>query len=195
MSHSVRLVIGRPGDVARFVGVWPQTHAVDLEAGWAAAPVTDELYDAIAANARSPDANPAFDLAPPGLDEAMAAITNGGGGLAYVETEYFGGSGDQSGGAWIGGESRCAERGHGSINTALHAIGVTDAAGKDAFDTLGLGRRRSMNDYAPARAPATGAGSGQARPAGGAAAGLPLWLVVGVIAAAIGLGLAAGLIA
>jgi len=194
VGHSVRLIIGTPAAIQRFVAAWPQTNAVPLQGNWSAAPVNDDLYDAIEAAAHAADREPSFDMAPRGLAEAMAAITAGVVALAYVETEYFGGTGDQSGGAWIGGEARCAARGHGSINSALHAIGVADAEGMDAFDTIGLGRRRSMDDYAPSRAIPAAPRPDDAR-SSAAGAGLPLWLVVGVIAAAIGLGLAVGLIA
>lgn len=191
MSHGVRLIIGRPADVAAFAARWPQTQSAPLLGEWSAAPLTDELYDALAAWRPDAAAPEAFDMAPPGLAEALAESTASGGALAYAETEYFGGTGDQSGGAWSGGRLVRAERGHGSINLALHAIGVTDADGMDAFDTIGLGRRRSNDDYLrpepqrpsrlePSREPAP--------------KGIPLWIVVAVLAAAIGLGMAAALL-
>lgn len=192
MSHSVRLIIGRPGDVEAFASRWPHTLVSSLPGNWAAAPLTDELYDALAAWRPGAAAIEAFDMAPPGLAEALAEATASGGPLAYAETEYFGGTGDQSSGAWAGGKLLQAERGHGAINSALHAIGVTDAQGMDAFDTIGLGRKRSNEDYLrPQNRGEVHAAPASATPP---AKGLPLWLVAAVIAAAIGLGLAVAVI-
>ncbi len=192
MGHSVRLIIGRPHDVARLIVRWPQTHAVELLAGWTAAPLTDALYDALTASRPDGAAVDAFDMAPPGLPDALNEASREGGAIAYVETEYFGGTGDQSGGAWRDGGLNLAERGHGSINAALHAIGVIDAPGMDAFDTIGLGRRRSMDDYERV-APAGGAPVSPPE-SGTPAKGFPLWAVVAFLVAAIALGVSAAML-
>lgn len=192
MGHSVRLIIGRPDDVARLVQRWPQTRAVELLAGWMAAPLTDALYDALTAWRPNSAAVDAFDMAPPGLADALNEASQEGGALAYVETEYFGGTGDQSGGAWRDGAMRVAERGHGSINVALHAIGVVDAAGMDAFDTIGLGRRRSMDAYEPVTIAPEATASPS--PSGASAKGFPVWAVVAFLVAAIALGVSAAML-
>ncbi len=147
MAHSVQLIIGRGPALDRFLAAWPEARRVDLPAGWTAVPVGDVLYDAI--RARYPDAetNGPFGMDPPGLDAALCVATGGGGALAYVETEYFGGVGTQSGGAWLDGARVCASEAGNAINAALTRIGVVARAPDDAFDTIGLGRRRHMSDY------------------------------------------------
>lgn len=192
MGHSVRLIIGRGDSVAAFLRTWPGSRAVDLNGGWQAIPVDDALYDAVVA--RYPDAvrSDALDFAPPGLDEAMAHATADGGGLAYVETEYFGGTGGQSAMAFADGQPRMdpsRAQWAGPINQALRRIGVTPEAEKDAFDTIGLGERRQMADYEPEgvvrlRAPQVEA----AKPAEAEKAYVPLWKVALVIVAMIALG-------
>lgn len=152
MGHSVRLVIGRGDAIAAFLGAWPGSRAVDLQGGWQAIPVEDALYDAIAA--RYPDAvrPDALDFAPPGLDAVLAEATAAGGGLAYVETEYFGGTGGQSAMAYADGLAKmepARAQWTGPINQALRRIGVAPEGEKDAFDTIGLGERRQMDDYGP----------------------------------------------
>jgi len=82
-----------------------------------------------------------------------------GGRLAYVEAEYFGGVGEQRGMGWDrGAVVREPEESSGAINSALSWLGVERAAGSDWFDTLGLGRHRSVDDWladtAPPPAPA-----------------------------------------
>lgn len=91
-------------------------------------------------------------MSPFGLEQALAAATEAGGGLAYVETEYFGGQGEQSAMAFVDGREAMAPQrsrgGGGPINQALRRIGVVRGA-DDEFDTVGLGERRSMEDYGP----------------------------------------------
>jgi hypothetical protein len=152
MGHSVRLIIGRDEAIAAFLRAWPGSRVVELNGGWQAIPVDDALYDAVAA--RHPDAvrSDALDFAPPGLDAAMAAATEDGGALAYVETEYFGGTGGQSAMAFADGRAKmepARAQWAGPINQALRRIGVVPEGEQDAFDTIGLGERRQMADYEP----------------------------------------------
>lgn len=152
MGHSVRLIIGRDEDIAAFLRAWPGSRAVALNGDWQAIPVDEALYDAVIS--RHPDAirADALDFAPPGLDQALAAATAEGGALAYVETEYFGGTGGQSAMAFVDGRVKmepARAEWAGPINQVLRRIGVAPEGEIDAFDTLGLGERRSMADYEP----------------------------------------------
>jgi hypothetical protein len=152
MTHSVQLIIGRGEALTRFLSAWP-ARAVALKDGWQAAPVTEALHERITVSDPHGQRPEALDLAPTGLQAALAAATKAGGGLAYIETEYFGGTGGQSAVAYADGKEAFApERSQGAagpINFALRAIGVTKADGKDEFDTIGLGERRTMEDYEP----------------------------------------------
>lgn len=71
---------------------------------------------------------------------AAHAAASGAEGLTFFETRYFGGAGGEVASAWVGGVL-VVDR--GTINEALAALGVTSDAGRDAFDTIGLGRHRS----------------------------------------------------
>ncbi len=195
MSHSVQLIIGHAPATDRFLAAWPMARSAALLGGWLAIPVDDALYDAISAAAPDPSpGNDAFDVAPPGLEAALEAATREGGALAYVETDYFGGQGTQSGGAWIDGRNRASAtaRGHGSINSALQALGVQRSGADDEFDSIGLGRRRHTSDYAPVVADATAPGPAASPPPATTPGGkhLPLWLVLVIIAACVALGFA-----
>jgi hypothetical protein len=186
MGHEVRLVVGRPEAIAAFQQQWTSARSVELLDGWVAAPVSDALYDEIQAAAKDGAArDEAFDMSPIGLEAALAEASQHGGALAYVETSYFGGTGSQSAGAWIDGRLREAtrSRGVGAINRALSAIGVRDANGLDAFDTIGLGRKRSMDAYEQENEQQAPAALTASR-----AAGYPVWLVAGVVLAAIAFG-------
>jgi hypothetical protein len=83
--------------------------------------------------------------------------------LAFVETEYFGGSGGQGAIVWHQGQVRLGPirtesfwrdgqfitppLAEGAINRALRFLGVQASAGLDEFDTLGLGRYRSNEKW------------------------------------------------
>jgi hypothetical protein len=153
MGHSVQLIIGRGAAVQAFLRQWPGARAVDLRDGWQAIPVEEPLYAAIEAKAPGAARPPELDVSPFGLDQALAGATEAGGGLAYVETEYFGGTGGQSAMAFVDGREAMAPQrargGGGTINQALRAIGVKRDAVNDEFDTIGLGERRAMEDYGP----------------------------------------------
>jgi len=191
MGHSVHLIIGRGEAVAAFLRQWPGSRSVELRGGWLAIPVDQQLYDAIEAQHPGAVRPSGLDVSPFGLSESLAAATANGGGLAYIETEYFGGTGGQSATAFVDGQQvmapQTARGGAGPINQALRRIGVqrTDL---DEFDTIGLGERRSMDDYTP-EGPVRLRGKAAAPPADAGKAGLPMWLVMIVIAGAVGLGI------
>lgn len=70
--------------------------------------------------------------------------------LAYVEAEYFGGTGEQSSAVWKGGECVGLFAFEPSaINLALQLIGVNRDGMVDEFDALGLGRYRDTERWLP----------------------------------------------
>ena len=72
------------------------------------------------------------------------------GDYALIETDYFGGIGDQVAAVYRKGHDLplfASERVmQGAINYALRAIGVHARNGADEFDTLGLGRYRNFEE-------------------------------------------------
>ncbi|HEV7689848.1 MAG TPA: hypothetical protein VGO52_03455 [Hyphomonadaceae bacterium] len=193
MTHSVQLIIGRGEAIARFLQRWPGSRAVDLTGGWQAIPLEDGLYELIAAAYAGLAKPDALDMAPPGLMEALAEASSPGAMLAYVETEYFGGTGSQSAVAFVDGRQVFAparsKGAGGPINGALRAIGVQRMGSDDEFDTIGLGARRTMEDYA-LEGPRRQRGVAEA-PARDKARGAPLWVVLMIIVLAIAMGVGA----
>ena len=190
MGHSVHLIIGKDAAIAAFLNQWPLARTVDLRGGWQAIPVDEALYAAIEAKHPGAIRPSGLDVSPLGLSEALAAATAKGGGLAYVETEYFGGTGAQAATAFIDGHEVVAPqsaKAAGPINQALRRIGVTRTDANDEFDTLGLGERRTMTDYepeGPVRLRGEATPTSSAPPA---QAFVPMWVVMLVLAAAVGL--------
>lgn len=191
MGHSVHLIIGRDTAIAAFLTQWPLARTVDLRGGWQAIPVDEALYAAIEAKHPGAICPSGLDVSPLGLSEALAAATAKGGGLAYVETEYFGGTGVQAATAFIDGHevvSPQSAKGAGPINQALRRIGVTRTDANDEFDAIGLGERRTMTDYepeGPVRLRSEPQPAQSTPPA--AQAFVPMWVVMLVLAAAVGL--------
>lgn len=70
---------------------------------------------------------------------------------ALIETDYFGGTGDQVAAVYRAGHHSplfTSDRvSSGAINEALKVIGVQTQKGTDEFDTLGLGAHRDFDDY------------------------------------------------
>lgn len=65
--------------------------------------------------------------------------------LAYIETDYFGGAGTQSGVLYENGKISVGPRsGEGTINFLLKELGVWHYPDRDEFDMLGLGKYRHM---------------------------------------------------
>jgi hypothetical protein len=68
--------------------------------------------------------------------------------FAIIETDYFGGLGDQAAAVYRGDSEVMVPMSgaSGPINEALRVLGVRRAVGMDEFDTVGLGRFRDFDD-------------------------------------------------
>ena len=66
--------------------------------------------------------------------------------VAKIETDYFGGVGDQSATVWENKKTIYTQSGYGTINCALELLGVGPKEGNDAFDTLQLGKYRTNQE-------------------------------------------------
>jgi hypothetical protein len=118
------------------------THSFEL------VPLTDALYEELNGGATEPVASGIFEYLSARVEEWVASASLGGR-LAYVEAEYFGGTGLQ---AAVGFQEGAIALGPmqadvGPINTALNFLGVVRTAQMDEFDTVDLGRHRSVDDW------------------------------------------------
>lgn len=147
MSHCVQLIVGRGDPIIRVLKAWPEAKDAPLLEGWSAVPMLDALYDAVIDAHSDADTIGPFYFDPPGLDFVLSQATKGGGSLVYLETDYFGGVGQQAAACWKDGARISLHEQPGAINAALVELGVTPTGTLDAFDTIGLGKRRSMSDY------------------------------------------------
>lgn len=132
----------------------PDFPTVVLSKGITLLPVTDDVFDQVAATSPSSETRgPFWKLS--GALEALIIDVSRHGRVAYIEADYFGGTGTQSAAVWHNGwvimEPEHAN-GIGPINRALSALGVIAAPGQDEFDAVKLGRHRrtsAWTDEAP----------------------------------------------
>lgn len=155
MGHSIAGFVARKELLRE--GTRHLTHAViaSLEQGFGLLPATDDLHDELGDGGAPHDE--LWRLSN-GLARLGAELSRGGP-VAYVETDYFGGTGDQAAMVWQNGEvifgpskSRI-----GAIHSALLRLGVEQGADDDCFDALGLNRHRHTDDWAEAAREEVGA--------------------------------------
>lgn len=148
MAHNIHGIFAAPETLASVVKQLPGTIVVPLSAGVAWVPVFDELLDAISKSAGVPSANTEdgfvhFGGVLPSVLQAASAKAP----VAYVETDYFGGSGSQIATVYEGGvrtKERC------TVNQALAVLGVHGVDEQDEWDVVGLANHRVTPEAAHA---------------------------------------------
>jgi hypothetical protein len=120
-------------------------------------PMTDALFDAVTVSG-APQLDGFWKAPAAGFGRALAACSTNGP-VAYVEAEYFGGTGEQSAVVWDAGQVvlshlHLAEKAlipavGTPISQALRWLGVAKGVHQDEFDAVGLGRHRDTEDWLP----------------------------------------------
>jgi hypothetical protein len=156
MAYVLRAVIARGGVLGAPPAWIADSAIIPLPQGCAMVPVTEAVCYAFGPADRPwlYEGHSIFTNLPEELVPHLRALSRGGR-VAYVEAEYFGGVGEQRCIVWEGGAvlEEPAESAH-AINDALRSLGVEPAEGADRFDTLGLGRHRSVEDWLEGDRPA-----------------------------------------
>lgn len=151
MGHSITAVIGPRKVVEQIAAAAGCPKPTDLILELVIAPLGEAQID------RLTSLNPGqgfdgFCYLSAGLELALIAAADGGQ-FAYVETNYFGGAGSQAAAAYSNGEAilrkavpvtRNRPQLESPINSSLRALGVRGAPDRDEFDTLGLGKFRTL---------------------------------------------------
>lgn len=161
MGHCLRAIIGPRSTVLAFAGRWSRADLVPLPQDFAFVPLSPALHEDIVelTAVEGPSNFSEF------LELSIAAVQaiaqdSQHGPLGYIETDYFGGIGSQSAAIWergqltfgplkqtvnwSGDEYVRTPTGQGPINQALARMGAWPRRGMDLFDTLGLGKYRSV---------------------------------------------------
>jgi hypothetical protein len=150
MGHNIVAVIGAPADVARVVSVAGCPAPTKLEFGLEIVPLGHQQIDRL--TALKPGEYFEGTYLSAGLQRALMQAA-GDGSLAYIETNYFGGTGSQAAALFSAGNvimraslpiGREPASRDDPINTALRALGVRAAGREDEFGAIGLGRFRDL---------------------------------------------------
>lgn len=150
MGHTIRAIVGAPEEIARVASIAECPAPTKLAFGLEIVPLGYEQFDRL--TALQPGKYLEGTYLSEGLQNALI-IAAGAGRLAYIETNYFGGTGSQAAAVFAAGAitvrasipvGREPIGRDGPINTALRALGVEASAGEDEFDTVGLGRFRDL---------------------------------------------------
>lgn len=151
MGHHIVAVVGSPAAVAAIVQAADCPKPTALPCGLDIAPLGDRQIDRL--TKLQPGAyRDGFRSLSAALEQALATAS-GHGLLAYIETEYFGGTGSQAAAEFADRDmifsaakpdTRDPMGPDDPINAALRRLGVEAAGHADAFAALGLGRFRSL---------------------------------------------------
>jgi len=134
MTHHISGFIGPEDKLKEQTKDLTNAQVIPLAQGMAFLPLGSELYDEVYKYNPQPMKWLAKKL---GKDS-----------IAWIETDYFGGAGEQSAITWIkGNKHRYRERYGGNIDNAMKALGVVCEGDKDEFDTLGLGKHRTNDSW------------------------------------------------
>lgn len=150
MGHAIEALIIPETAAGLVPEVFRHTRAVSLGHGLRLVPITAETFDALGERfptLEDPPDPEFWKLSGPIVFVAKELSQQGA--VAYVETDYFGGSGRQAATVWEFGSVRMppTEAKRGPINAALRVMGVRARFMRDEFETVGLGTRRSNDDW------------------------------------------------
>ncbi|TYR64162.1 hypothetical protein [Streptomyces parvus] len=132
----------------------PRSAVVRLGQGLSMMPMTDELFDAVTDGSGPGDLG--FWRLPGGF-EALLARWSTAGPIAYVEADHFGGVGRQRAAVWADGwlalgpleepAKQQLSQAVSPVSQALRRLGAQRDVGKDEFESVGLNRHRTNEDW------------------------------------------------
>ncbi|MCB2378236.1 hypothetical protein LGH70_11615 [Hymenobacter sp. BT635] len=147
MGYHLRAFVGSSTILRLMTATYPCAVLVELAQGMSLIPLTDDLFDTIVSSA-SPVLIPPFYYLTTELEQQVLRCV-GAGALGYLEADYFNGLGEQASLLWQARQRLVWGPGPGSINIMLRQLGVSAAAHHDAFDAVGLGKHRHLEDWLP----------------------------------------------
>ena len=148
MGHCIHVIVAPRATADRFSDQWPELPRLDRDNGFSHFAVDAELIDAKISPDKTPtETGDEFMLLTNGFRRQLQALSCGGE-LAYVETEYWAGTGGQGALVCRDGHEIMPPtwRQSGTINDALKMIGVPRGSFVDLFAATGLADIRSNDD-------------------------------------------------
>ncbi|RYY85573.1 MAG: hypothetical protein EOO15_16660 [Chitinophagaceae bacterium] len=146
MAYQIEAFIGPQDSMQLLAARFPAAQLVPLGQSLFLCPLTDALYDELNTSGSSQRIG-SFSRLSQDMEIAISQIV-GDKTIGYIEADYFGGSGGQVGTTWKGGKrGRIEGPGQSCINTVLWSLGAIGVGGKDVFESVGLDRHRSTEDW------------------------------------------------
>jgi len=143
MSYYLNAFIGRQKSLQLLTNNFRTAKQIDGGNEIFIIPMTEDLYDEINNFMVSDDIGSVTYMTKNVEAEILKIIENEC--VGYVEAEYFGGQGGQSGLLWDKGErTKLFDFGQGCINSILKHLGVVAKRGLDEFDSIGLNKYRRL---------------------------------------------------
>ncbi|MFI0448351.1 hypothetical protein [Actinomadura sp. 6N118] len=152
MSYVLYGVVGDFDRLRLLTGDLPRAVVAPLEQRLGLLPVTHEIFDELTDERRG---DGPFVFMSPAFAEVLEDWSRGGR-VAYVEADFFGGSGNQTAALWENGRqtwgpehawSSKRPRESWPINAVLARLGAVEVGPFDLFDTVGFGQARDMEDW------------------------------------------------
>lgn len=155
MGHNVKGVVVPAEAAARVASDTELAVVIPLQAAHLSfVPMTEELFDFLCSRFPSSGKEPFPDFESLSNSVAeWASRLSRAREVAYVETEYFGGVGNQGAAVWREGKIILGpfRAEYGPINEALRLLGVRRTEAEDEFDVAGLGRYRTNEHWLDAK--------------------------------------------
>jgi hypothetical protein len=146
MGYYLEAFICKKADSNLLTDRFEEAIAVELGQGLALIPMTEALFDQINEYSVS-DSIDKFTYMDDHVEQKVLDAI-GDTKFAYVEAEYFGGTGGQIAVTWNNNKrEQILPFGQDQINAVLKSFGVIANKGQDEFQTLGLGRFRHTKDW------------------------------------------------
>lgn len=146
MGHSIQAIVTTFDIAETLRAIYPQLPGVMALQGYVILPVDADFVDA-ATVSRPSQSTQTFMLLTEAFHRLLRDLSRFGP-LAYIETDYFGGVGEQGAVVYSGGEVLMEPLWHdsGPVNQALKLIGVKRRLLGDEFSAIGLDMFRSNDD-------------------------------------------------
>ncbi len=146
MGYSLYSFICNQVDVNVILESFDSSKEVKIEQGLCLVPMTDDFFDQIN-NYDISASIEGFKYLTKNIETKILKISRGKK-IAYVEADYFGGTGGQNAIIWCNYKRQAVfEYGQEIINKVLKDFGVKCKWGKDEFETLGLGKNKNTIDW------------------------------------------------
>jgi len=146
MSYVLQAILAKETVIDRLLAEIKAGKKIPLEQGFAMIPLDAKLADIIDPDKDSESIDD-FIMLTDTLEKILLESLKEAK-FAYLESEFFGGSGGHQGIVWEGGKRILkVSESYSGANRILRELGVRRTSQLDEFDCLGLGRHRSVYDW------------------------------------------------